>query len=91
MNKPLKDTKHGKFNFQAMKAEAASDDPKIRKQAFIEYFERFNEFPSFLFDNERAIDSRLYTTMQDLVADNETTAEMRRGVDALLTRLPHTL
>jgi hypothetical protein len=88
MNKLTKDTKLGKFNFEAMKAGAESSDPAIRKQAFTEYFERFNEFPSFLFNNEKGIDASLYATMQDLINDIDTSPEMRRGVDALLTRLP---
>ncbi len=88
MKKPLKDTKLGKFNFETMKAEAVSTDPAIRKQAFIEYFERFNEFPSFLFNNESEIDPRLFETMQHLISDLDTSPEMRRGVDALLGRLP---
>lgn len=88
MNKPLKDVKLGKFNFEAMKAGAENSDPAIRKQAFIEYFERFNEFPSFLFNNENGIDPNLFETMQEIMGDLDTSPEMRRGVDALLGRLP---
>ena len=87
MAKLIKEKK-AKFNYEAMKAEAGSKDPAIRKQAFIEYFERFGEFPSFLFDNERKIDASLYETMQDLINDKETSQEMRIGIDALLNRLP---
>jgi RNA-splicing ligase RtcB len=88
VKKNLTDTKRAKYDYEAMKAEAASTDPAVRKQAFVEYFERFNEYPSYLFDNERKIDASLYQTMQDLLNDSETTQEMRMGVDALLRRLP---
>jgi len=88
MNKSLKDSKLGKFNFEIMKASAASSDAATRKLAFIEYYERFSEFPSFLFDNEKAIDASLYETMQGLIRDVDTSPEMRRAIDALLARLP---
>jgi hypothetical protein len=77
-----------KFDFEKMKAAATHEDPMLRKEAFIEYFERFSEFPSYLFDNEQAIDSRLAKTIQDLTDDPETTREMRKGIDALTERLP---
>ncbi|MBI2613083.1 hypothetical protein HYW59_04770 [Candidatus Kaiserbacteria bacterium] len=80
--------KREKFDFETMKAAAANKDPAIRKQAFIEYFERFTEFPSYLFDNEQKIDERLYETMQDLLKDPTTTKEMHEGILALLDRLP---
>lgn len=88
MNKPTKDSKPGKFDYEAMKAAAAHKDAAVRKQAFIEYFLRFREFPSYLFDNESKIDPNLYETMQDLIKDRETTEEMRIGIHALLNRLP---
>lgn len=88
VKKNLTDTKRSKFDYEVMKAGAAHKDPAVRKQAFVEYFERFNEYPSYLFDNERKIDASLYQTMQDLLNDSETTQEMRLGVDALLRRLP---
>ena len=83
-----KEPKREKFNFAAMKAAAAHPDPAVRKQAFIEYFERFEEFPSYLFDNQQKIDERLLKTMQDLLKDAETTKEMHKGIEALLERLP---
>lgn len=70
-----------------MKAAAANKDPAVRKQAFIEYFERFAEFPSYLFDNEQKIDDRLLETMQDLLKDPETSKEMHKGITDLLERL----
>ena len=80
--------KRERFDFETMKAAAANKNPATRKQAFIEYFERFGEFPSYLFDNEQKIDERLYETMQDLLKDPETTKEMHKGITALLERLP---
>ncbi|MBI4093449.1 hypothetical protein HY417_00640 [Candidatus Kaiserbacteria bacterium] len=71
-----------------MKAAATHKDPAVRKRAFIDYFERFAEFPSYLFDNEVKIDDRLFETMQDLLKDSETTKEMHKGIEALLGRLP---
>jgi len=80
--------KRSKFDYEAMKEGATSDDPATRKAMFIEYFERFQEFPSYLFDNEREIDSRLSDTMQDILQDPETPPALRSGVEALLGRLP---
>lgn len=81
-------TKRKKFDFERTKATATSDDRSVRKQVFIEYFEDFEEFPSYLFDNEREIDKRLFDTMQDLLKDPKTSKAMRKGVDELLRRLP---
>ncbi len=80
--------KRERFDFEIMKAAAANSDRAIRKQAFIEYFERFAEFPSYLFDNEQKIDDRLNETMQDLLKDPATDKEMHKGILALLDRLP---
>jgi hypothetical protein len=80
--------KQPKFNFEEMKAEALSQDPAKRKKTFKEYFERFEEFPSYLFDNSEKIDSRLSETIQDLKSDPETTKTMHDGIAALLNRLP---
>ena len=80
--------KREKFDYETMKAAAGSDDPAVRKQAFIEYFERFEEFPSYLFDNEPKIDDRLLQTIQDLLKDPETTKAMHKGISALMERLP---
>lgn len=77
-----------KFDFETMKAAASHKNRTVRKAAFIEYFERFAEFPSYLFDNEEKIDDQLYETIQDLLKDPETTKEMREGISALLERLP---
>lgn len=80
--------KKEKFDFEKMKAASTSDNPTIRKAAFIEYFERFNEFPSFLFDNEQKIDPRLAITMQDLSNDKDSSKALLDGIAALQNRLP---
>ena len=77
-----------KFDFEKMKSEATSEDPEIRKVAFIEYFERFAEFPSYLFDNEAKIDKHLSETIQELRKDPQTPKPMLIGIEALLDRLP---
>ncbi len=71
-----------------MKAAATHKDPAVRKTAFTEYFERFAEFPSYLFDNEVKIDGILLETIRALLKDSATTKEMRKGIEALLARLP---
>lgn len=80
--------KKEKFDFEKMKAAATSDDPAIRKAEFVEYFDRFNEFPSFLFDNEGSIDPRLRATMQDISTDTTSSQALLDGVKALVYRLP---
>ena len=80
--------KRGKFDFEIMKAAATHDDIVVRKQAFIEYYERFQEFPSYLFDNEVKIDAKLYATVQALLQDVATSPEMVKDISALLHRLP---
>ena len=77
-----------KFNFDEMKVGATSEDPRVRKTVFSEYFERFGEFPSYLFDNEQGIDSRLSRTIEDLKNDPETSTAMKKGISLLLERLP---
>lgn len=77
-----------KFDYEKMRAAATNADAAVRKQIFVEYFERFAEFPSYLFDNEHAIDGRLRETINDLLADPESTKEMRKGIELLLLRLP---
>ena len=80
--------KVAKFNFEEMKAAATSTDPKIRKRIFTEYFERFGEFPSYLFDNENGLDEQLSKTIEELKNDPETTDAMQKGLVLLLSRLP---
>jgi len=77
-----------KFNFEILKAEATSENPVIRKRTFIEYFERFEEFPSYLFDNSEKIDRKLSETIKDLQSDPETTKTMHKGIVTLMLRLP---
>ena len=81
-------SKLAKFDFETMKSAATNEDPATRKKAFIEYFERFNEFPSYLFDNNATVDGRLLKTIQDLLKDEEITQEMHKGIIALIERLP---
>ena len=83
-----REARREKFSFEEMKAAAMSANPEIRKRTFKEYFERFEEFPSYLFDNTERIDSVLYQTIQDLVKDPETTKGMHKGIEILLERLP---
>jgi hypothetical protein len=83
-DKPKKE----KFDFDKMKLAATHENSAVRKKIFIEYFERFEEFPSYLFDNESETDSRLLQTIEDIQRDPETTKEMRAGIDMLLRRLP---
>jgi hypothetical protein len=87
MQKP---PKQAKFNFEELKTTATSPDPAVRKQTFIEYFERFEEFPSYLFDNSEKIDDRLFQTIQDLKKDPGTSTLMQKGLEILLNRLPTT-
>jgi hypothetical protein len=83
-----KQAKQPKFNFAEMKAEATSPDPAVRKKMFTEYFERFEEFPSYLFDNTHSIDPQLHQTIQDISKDPATTKNMHKGIEALRQRLP---
>lgn len=85
MDKPQKKPR---FSFEELKIAATSLNAKVRKKVFEEYFERFEEFPSYLFDNEHGIDERLYQTIQDIQGDPETTKTMLKGIDILLDRLP---
>lgn len=84
----MKAPKKPRFNFEELKAGATSQNPAVRKKTFQEYFERFEEFPSYLFDNTERIDSRLFQTIQDLTNDPETSKLMHKGIAALMQRLP---
>lgn len=77
-----------KFNFEQLKAAAMSGDIHVRTKAFAEYFEMFNEFPSYLYDNTDRIDSMLLNTIEKLKSDPETSEKMRAGIELLLNRLP---
>lgn len=77
-----------KFNFEELKAGATNPNPEIRKNTFIEYFERFQEFPSFLFDEENGIDALLSRTIRDLADDPEISPNLKKGLATLLERLP---
>lgn len=85
MQKPAKKPK---FNFDELRVGATSSDAARRKKVFLEYFEMFEEFPSYLFDNEYATDPRLLETIEDIKKDPETTDRMQRGIATLLQRLP---
>ena len=80
--------KQEKFDFEKMRLAATHQDPAVRKRIFIDYFERFEEFPSYLFDNNVKIDERLSRTIQDLLSDPETPTKMRKGIEVLKSRLP---
>jgi len=71
-----------------MKLAATSKDPETRKEMFKEYFERFEEFPSYLFDNKEKINELLLQTIQDIKNDSETPEKMQKGIALLLERLP---
>ncbi len=88
MRKKEPKEKVAKFNFEEMKTAATSKDPLVRKSVFSEYFERFGEFPSYLFDNENGLDEQLSQTIEDLKKDPETTDAMQKGIVILLGRLP---
>ena len=77
-----------KFNFERLKADATSSNAELRKNTFKDYFERFEEFPSYLFDNTHAIDALLFKTIKDLENDPETSKAMRKGIEVLMQRLP---
>lgn len=76
-----------KFNFQELKTAATSLNASVRKKVFEEYFEMFEEFPSYLYDNESGIDSRLAETIGDLKNDPAISEKMRKGITLLLQRL----
>lgn len=80
--------KKPRFRFEELRTAATSLNAKIRKKVFEEYFEMFEEFPSYLFDNSNGIDSRLSETIQDIENDPETSEKMRKGITLLLRRLP---
>jgi hypothetical protein len=82
-----KGKKREKFDYEKMKAAALNDDRAIRKEAFIEYYERFQEFPSYLFDNEGEIDERFRTTIKDIELDSTTERPVLQGIVALRLRL----
>ena len=79
--------KKPRFSFEEMKAAATSTNAETRKKVFAEYFEQFEEFPSYLFDNENGTDVRLTQTIEDLKNDPEITEKMRKGIDLLMQRL----
>jgi len=82
--------KKEKYDYETMRAAATSEDPKVRKEAFIDYFERYQEFPSYVFDNnenEKVIDSRLLETIQDLLKDPTTPSALKKGIDSMMERL----
>lgn len=84
----MKETKRkSRFSFEELKTAATSLNAEIRKKVFEEYFEQFEEFPSYLFDNTNGIDSRLSETIKSLKDDPETSEKMRKGIALLLNRL----
>lgn len=83
-----KQEKKPKFNFEELKTAATSENPEMRKKVFVEYFEQFEEFPSYLFDNTDSIDKKLSETISDIENDPDTSAKMRKGIVMMLNRLP---
>lgn len=81
-------SKKAKFNFEELKTAATSENPELRKKVFEEYFEQFEEFPSYLFDNTDSIDSKLSETIRDIESDPDTSEKMRKGIAVMLNRLP---
>ena len=82
-----KQEKKPKFNFDEMKIAGTSEDAATRKKAFEEYFEQFEEFPSYLFDNANGVDKRLSETIEDIKNDPDTPEKMRKGITLLVQRL----
>ena len=80
--------KKAKFNFEELKAGATNPNAKVRRKFFEEYFERFEEFPSYLFDNSNGIDAMLAETIRDIENDPETPKNIRKGIEVLMLRLP---
>ncbi|MBI5456448.1 hypothetical protein HY969_01780 [Candidatus Kaiserbacteria bacterium] len=80
--------KADKFNFQKLKDDATSPDANVRKNIFIEYYERFEEFPSYLFDNSGGIDKLLLQTIRDLSNDEDVPENVHKGISLLMERLP---
>jgi|GEM_PF-2318925 len=76
-----------KFDFEKMKSEALSPDIAVRKAAFLEYFERFAEFPSYLFDNEENIDECFLSTILEIEKDPDAPKPVLQGITALRIRL----
>jgi len=76
-----------KFSFEELRTNGLHPNSKTRKKAFVEYFEMFEEFPSFLFDNLNGIDKLLSETIDDIQKDPETPQKMQKGIEALLERL----
>ncbi len=77
-----------KFNFEQLKVTATHVDIDVRTKAFVEYFEMFNELPSYLYDNSAGIDATLLDTIEKLKGDPSTSKQMLSGIELLLNRLP---
>ena len=74
-----------KFDFEELKAGAMSADPRTRKDVFKEYFERFEEFPSYLFDNsekDRQSPVRHHRRPQERSRDDDRHAQGYRDAHA---------
>ncbi len=77
-----------KFNFEQLKTLATHIDIRVRVKAFTEYFEMFEEFPSYLYDNSSGIDATLLSTIEKIKTDPGTSKQMQNGIELLLNRLP---
>ena len=83
-----KSAKKPRFSYEELRIAATSLNAKIRKKMFEDYFEMFEEFPSYLFDNSNGIDRLLSETIQDIENDPSTSEKMRKGITVLLQRIP---
>ncbi len=79
--------KRVRFDFNKMKQEAMHEDDHVRKRVFLEYYERFAEFPTYLFDERSGIDPRLQKTIEDIRNDSSMTPAVLKGIEALVLRL----
>ncbi len=77
-----------KFNFEQLKTTATHLDIRVRMKAFTEYFDMFEEFPSYLYDNSSGIDETLLSTVEKLRENPDTSKQMKIGIELLLNRLP---
>ena len=83
-----KSAKKPRFSYEELRIAATSLNAKIRKKMFEDYFEMFEEFPSYLFDNSNGIDRLLSETIKDIENEPSTSEKMRKGITVLLQRLP---
>ena len=64
----------------SLEARAVHLNPKIRKAAFEEYFEKYEDLPYTLFNNSDGMDERLAQTLGELAADANTPSRLKDQV-----------